>query len=571
MLKQFRKLTIATKISIITCGLIIASLAVVGITANLVINAKVRSDTLKSQDASLRTAASLFEDKLDGFKVSWTADGNVSGVVVEGIPDFTNHDLIDRVGRATGETATIFAWDPETGDFWRRTTNIVKPDGSRAVGTPLGTGGKVFPVVRKGETYRGEANILGTDYFTVYLPIRSTTGEIVGILYVGVEKAEIQAIVADLMTKLMIGTLVVILLGAAASVASARFLIRPVKELARVTDEIASDNLKVDVPHTDMQDDIGTLARSVVRLKTASAERQTLQAQREAQDEAARERQLRVEKRISEFRDSINVLVNAVSQTARGLDDTSGTLTRIAQENTDRATHSVKASDEASQNVASVATAAEELSSSIGEIRRQVAQTTQVVARATASSQASNEKVASLAQSADRISEVISLIGAIAEQTNLLALNATIESARAGEAGKGFAVVASEVKQLAAQTSKATDEISEQISEIQSATRESVDAIMQIINIVTEVDNYTSAIAAAIEEQGAATDEISQSVQRASMGTHQVSDTMSILLDGVTHTTGSAETVLNSANALLEKTDMLTQEIDRFVRDVSAA
>ncbi|MAI89332.1 methyl-accepting chemotaxis protein [Ponticaulis sp.] len=571
MFSKLSNMKITSLIAAMTGGLVIFSLLVVAVIANLVITGKVKEDALSSQQTSLRVAASMLEDNLEGFNVSWNAEGNVTGVTVQSIPEFENHDLIDRVGRATDETATVFVWDEETRDFWRRSTNIVKPDGSRAVGTPLGTSGVVYPYIMRGETYLGEANILGKDYYTVYLPIRSVTGDTLGILYVGVEQAKIGAVVSDLMIKLAIGMGIVILLAVALSIFAARYLMRPVKELAVVTEEIAHDNLDVNVPHTARLDEIGTLANSIVSLKAKSNERRALSEQQSELDAQTRARQSRVEKYISDFRDSVAELISSVSQTATGLDTTAGTLTQIAQDNASRASDTMSASDIASQNVQSVATAAEELSASISEIRRQVAQTTQVVERATHSSQESNEKVASLARSAERISEVVSLIGAIAEQTNLLALNATIESARAGEAGKGFAVVASEVKQLAAQTSRATEDISSQISEIQTATEESVQAIVNIINVINEVDEYTTAIAAAIEEQGAATDEISQNVQRAASGTSQVSTTMTNLFSGVEQTTGSAETVLKSANALMEKTDRLTQEVDRFIRDVSAA
>ena len=169
-----------------------------------------------------------------------------------------------------------------------------------------------------------------------------------------------------------------------------------------------------------------------------------------------------------------------------------------------------------------VAGAAEELTSSIKEIGVQVENATTVVRRAAELSKSSNGEIEALAGTAQKIGDVVGLIQAIAAQTNLLALNATIEAARAGEAGRGFAVVASEVKSLATQTAKATEEISQQIAAIQESTTQSVDSVRTITTTMQEVDGFTTAIAAAVEEQGAATEEISRNVQMAARGTEEL-------------------------------------------------
>jgi uncharacterized protein YoxC len=181
------------------------------------------------------------------------------------------------------------------------------------------------------------------------------------------------------------------------------------------------------------------------------------------------------------------------------------------------------ASDEASANVQSVASATEELTSSVTEISRQVQESARIAGDAVEQARHTNQRVGELSQAASRIGDVIELINSIAGQTNLLALNATIEAARAGDAGRGFAVVASEVKALAQQTAKATEEIHQQISAVQTATKESVGAIRQISDTIERLSEISSVIAAAIEEQGAATQEIARNVQQAAHGTQQVS------------------------------------------------
>ena len=261
---------------------------------------------------------------------------------------------------------------------------------------------------------------------------------------------------------------------------------------------------------------------------------------------------------------SLSTASGELESTARALTDNAGNTTRLA-------TVVANASENASNNVQSVASATEELASSVREISTQVQQSSRIALSAVKQADETDARINALSQAANRIGDVIKLITSVAEQTNLLALNATIEAARAGDAGRGFAVVAQEVKALASQTAKATDEIGIQIAGMQTATQEAVGSLKMISSTIGKISEITSAISAAIEEQGAATQEISGNIQRTASGTSEVAGTIAEVSQGATQTGAASNQLLSSAKQLSQSTTSLQAEIDGFLKSIAAA
>ena len=350
-----------------------------------------------------------------------------------------------------------------------------------------------------------------------------------------------------------------------------RRVIAPLATLTGVVSELAAGKHDVMIPAIGRDDEIGTMATSLQVFKEALVAKEAADKSAGVEADAKIKRGQRVDRITGDFETVIGGIVEIVSSASSALEASADTLTSTAARSEELTSVVAAASDEASTNVQSVASATEEMASSVNEISRQVQDSARIASEAVSQAQGTNERVAELAKAAARIGDVVELINQIADQTNLLALNATIEAARAGEAGRGFAVVASEVKALAEQTSKATDEISQQIQGIQSATQESVGAIREIGNTIGRMSEIASAIAAAVEEQGAATQEIARNVQRAAQGTQQVSLNIADVQRGASRTGSESSQVLSAARSLSSESNRLKLEVSKFLGAVRAA
>jgi len=334
---------------------------------------------------------------------------------------------------------------------------------------------------------------------------------------------------------------------------------------------LAKGELDVAVPSTEQRDEIGAMARAVEIFKDSMKKNAEMTAARQADQERREKRRQAMEELIHGFEATVTEIVKSVSGAADKMQHSAEAMSGTAEETTRQATAVAAASEEASTNVQTVASATEELSTSVQEISRQVGQSTSIAGKAVDEAKRTDHTVSGLAEGAQKIGEVVELIRTIASQTNLLALNATIEAARAGDAGKGFAVVASEVKNLANQTAKATEDITEQIASIQAATSEAVTAIKGIGATINEINTISGSISAAVQQQGAATQEIARNVQQAAAGTQEVSSNISGVTEAARSTGKVAQDVLGAAKALTDQSENFRRRVDGFLEKIRAA
>ncbi|MDO9710370.1 globin-coupled sensor protein [Paracraurococcus lichenis] len=277
------------------------------------------------------------------------------------------------------------------------------------------------------------------------------------------------------------------------------------------------------------------------------------------------------EKLAGGFKTKVQSVVADMGRSTEDLARTSAEIAAAAKHGAERANQAAAAVGDANAEVQTMAAAAEQLSASIGEITRRVEQSTGMTERAVGDAQRTDQVVQALAEGAARIGDVVRLISAIAGQTNLLALNATIEAARAGEAGKGFAVVASEVKNLASQTAKATEEISQQITQTQAATQRAVESIRGIGQVIGEISQATGAIAAAVQEQGTATNEIARSAAKAAANNGHVERLMQEVRTDADASAAGADKLSGAAQTMSSNSATLRQAIDSFLGEMRAA
>jgi len=375
------------------------------------------------------------------------------------------------------------------------------------------------------------------------------------------------------------GTMTMLVLGVMTFVGSALFvwlyvgrnILGRIRNLQDVMRRLSEGDLEAEVRHSRQQDEIAVMARSLEVFRESMIQSRTLSGEQDQDRAAKAERASRIEMQIVRFEDKVRAALDNLTASANVMQSTAEGMSTTAEHSSVLVSTVASAAEETSVNVQTVSAGTEELSSSIQEIGRQVTSSTKIAAHAVSEAGKTDATMQGLADNANRISSVVDLIQEIASQTNLLALNATIEAARAGDAGRGFAVVASEVKSLAEQTAKATDEIRTQISSMQEVTASAVGAIRSIGTTISEINEVTTAIAAAVEQQGAATREIARNIQHAASGTSEVSSNIIGVSQASNEAGTAAGEVLNASGELRREADTLRAEVDAFLLNIRAA
>ncbi|MGQ9366744.1 methyl-accepting chemotaxis protein [Azospirillum sp. ST 5-10] len=377
------------------------------------------------------------------------------------------------------------------------------------------------------------------------------------------------AALGTLVRNLLLLTGTVVLAGAS-MLAIGRRVITPLERIRDAMLRLADGDLTVAAPYAGRRDEIGALAGAFGTFRQNAVEKERIETEQREAREARDRRAAAVDAAIRDFDADLSQVLRSVLAASATLDGTARDLSDVATASAQKAAEVSAASQQASANVQTVAAASEELARSVQEIGLQVTSSQSIARQAVQQADTTNATVAGLVEASGRVGEIVGLINSIASQTNLLALNATIEAARAGEAGKGFAVVASEVKNLANQTAKATEQISQQIQAMQAISTDAAQAIRGIGGTIVRIDEIATTIAAAVEEQNAATAEIARNVEEAARGTELVSGSIGEVTQAADQTGGAAGRVLDASAEVSKEAEVIRVRVADFLQRIRA-
>jgi methyl-accepting chemotaxis protein len=370
---------------------------------------------------------------------------------------------------------------------------------------------------------------------------------------------------------------------------SSRYLTRDLSEilveLTSAAEKLAGGDKAISIPGRDRKDEIGGLANALhIFLRVAWRFEKLIsekagRAEQELQERAALEREredirLQKERTLLElaqsFETTVGNVVGSVAAAATQLQATAGSMASVADQSSKQSTQVARSMEQASAGVTAAAAASDEFAMSIGEISRQATSSASLARQATEAANDADETISTLSTSADQVGKIVELIQSIAQRTNLLALNASIEAARGGEAGRGFAVVASEVKELANQTSRATEQVAEQIRTMQNSTGASVDALRSIGVHIKQLETTAVSIASAVDQQSVAGQDLARSIDLAARASGEVSANIDQVRESSLVTGAAASQVLNSSTELETQASALRQQVRSFLEKVRA-
>jgi len=465
-----------------------------------------------------------------------------------------NHSFVDIVKSDLHVIATIFA--REGNDYRRITTNVMKEDGSRAVGTMLGSQSAAYDPINRGELYIGKANILGIPYMTAYDPVFGENGDVIGIYFIGIKESEINAMLAKSLQKLVITFIVAFALILVVGCGILYFITHIMtKNLIRATEmlkDIASGEgdltKKLEV---NSKDEIGELSHwfntFVDKIKSIVFEIQEGVTT------------------LSSSSEELSTSSSNISSGAQSMMLETESVTDAMQQSTDRLNSVSSGAEEMSSSMSVVAASIEEMSSTTSEVTRNCEKASETAQNAKTEAKNTNAIIEKLNEAGISIGKIVDLIQQISAQTNLLALNATIEAASAGDAGKGFAVVANEVKELAKQTGDASEDIRHQVENMQKSSGFAVEAILKITDIIEEINTTSQSILNTVREQNHAVTEIAQTVTNANTGAHDVAEHVSESANSITSISNS----VTSLNESIQKTTMEIEGVNASAGELS--